>query len=133
VCPQLLNHWVRVKEAPWHVRYSTPRRRTAHTGHTTLECSFSFPERQPPLFPELTRPFIQTSSTMWLPTILGAAALASLSLLTSPAAATALTYKLAPNEKQCFYSTADKKGSKVAFYFAVCFFSMAPKCFPSRS
>lgn len=66
---------------------------------------------------------------MRLPTILGAAALASLSLLTSPTAATALTYKLAPNEKQCFYSTADKKGSKVAFYFAVCFFSHGPQMF----
>jgi hypothetical protein len=45
--------------------------------------------------------------------------LASLSLLPSLGAATALTYKLAPSETQCFYATADKKGSKVAFYFAV--------------
>ncbi|RPB03556.1 hypothetical protein L873DRAFT_1800656 [Choiromyces venosus 120613-1] len=56
---------------------------------------------------------------MRLPIILGATVLASLSFFTSPVAATALTYKLAPNERQCFYSTADKKGSKVAFYFAV--------------
>jgi len=33
--------------------------------------------------------------------------------------ATALTYKLVPNEKACFYSYADQKGQKLAFYFAV--------------
>lgn len=47
------------------------------------------------------------------------AILVSLSLLAVQVAATALTYKLAPNEKQCFYTFADKKYSKVAFYFAV--------------
>ncbi|KAI5838049.1 emp24/gp25L/p24 family/GOLD-domain-containing protein [Morchella snyderi] len=45
--------------------------------------------------------------------------LASITLLVSQVAATALTYKLAPNEKQCFYTFADKKYSKIAFYFAV--------------
>ncbi|KAL8826119.1 MAG: hypothetical protein Q9170_007526 [Blastenia crenularia] len=33
--------------------------------------------------------------------------------------ATALTYKLQPNEKACFFSFADKQGLKLAFYFAV--------------
>ena len=33
--------------------------------------------------------------------------------------ATALTYKLAPNEKTCFFSFAEQKGQKLAFYFAV--------------
>lgn len=40
-------------------------------------------------------------------------------LLFSNASATALTYKLAPNEKECFYTHVDKQGAKVAFYFAV--------------
>lgn len=33
--------------------------------------------------------------------------------------ATALTYKLAPNEKACFFSFVEEKGAKLAFYFAV--------------
>ncbi|KAI9789525.1 MAG: hypothetical protein M1835_001607 [Candelina submexicana] len=33
--------------------------------------------------------------------------------------ATALTYKLTPNEKACFFSYVEQKGAKVAFYFAV--------------
>ncbi|KAL9585135.1 MAG: hypothetical protein Q9212_001701 [Teloschistes hypoglaucus] len=33
--------------------------------------------------------------------------------------ATALTYKLQPNEKTCFFSYAEQKGLKLAFYFAV--------------
>ena len=37
----------------------------------------------------------------------------------SLASATALTYKLAPNEKECFYTQVDKVGAKIAFYFAV--------------
>ncbi|TQS39406.1 hypothetical protein Golomagni_00070 [Golovinomyces magnicellulatus] len=43
-------------------------------------------------------------------------------LLTSTAflaSATTLTYQVAANEKACFYATADSKGSKIAFYFAV--------------
>ncbi|OAA66980.1 endosomal cargo receptor [Niveomyces insectorum RCEF 264] len=35
------------------------------------------------------------------------------------AAATALTYKLAANEKACFFANAPTKGEKIAFYFAV--------------
>ena len=45
--------------------------------------------------------------------------LALLSALTSFTSATALTYKLTPNEKECFYTHVVKKGAKVAFYFAV--------------
>ena len=37
------------------------------------------------------------------------------------ASATALTYKLVPNEKACFFSFAEQKGQKLAFYFAVRF------------
>ncbi|MCJ1370003.1 hypothetical protein MMC20_001215 [Loxospora ochrophaea] len=33
--------------------------------------------------------------------------------------ATALTYKLVPNEKACFFSFVEQKGAKLAFYFAV--------------
>ncbi|XXG99835.1 hypothetical protein Hte_006176 [Hypoxylon texense] len=33
--------------------------------------------------------------------------------------ATALTYKISANEKACFYAAPEKKGAKVAFYFAV--------------
>ncbi|KAI5924719.1 emp24/gp25L/p24 family/GOLD-domain-containing protein [Camillea tinctor] len=33
--------------------------------------------------------------------------------------ATALTYKLAANEKACFYAAPERIGSKIAFYFAV--------------
>ncbi|MCJ1441057.1 MAG: hypothetical protein MMC23_001543 [Stictis urceolatum] len=33
--------------------------------------------------------------------------------------ATALTYRLSPNEKACFFTWVKDKGSKVAFYFAV--------------
>lgn len=42
-----------------------------------------------------------------------------LGTLSSFATATALTYKLTPNEKECFYTHVAKEGSKVAFYFAV--------------
>ena len=42
-----------------------------------------------------------------------------LACLISSVAATALTYKLAPNEKACFFSYAEQKGQKLAFYFAV--------------
>ena len=47
------------------------------------------------------------------------AILGLLGLLTTYASATALTYKLAPNERECFYTNVDKKDAKVAFYFAV--------------
>lgn len=44
--------------------------------------------------------------------------LALLGLLSS-ATATALTYKMAPNEKECFYSHVEQENAKIAFYFAV--------------
>ncbi|KAI4180378.1 MAG: hypothetical protein L6R41_007274 [Letrouitia leprolyta] len=42
-----------------------------------------------------------------------------LGCLFSLVSATALTYKLQPNEKACFFSYAEQKGLKLAFYFAV--------------
>ncbi len=33
--------------------------------------------------------------------------------------ATALTYKLTPNEKACFFTDVKQEGAKIAFYFAV--------------
>ncbi|OTB07701.1 hypothetical protein M426DRAFT_317606 [Hypoxylon sp. CI-4A] len=39
--------------------------------------------------------------------------------LVSMVSATALTYKIGANEKACFFAAPDKKGAKVAFYFAV--------------
>ncbi|KAI9676400.1 MAG: hypothetical protein M1817_000557 [Caeruleum heppii] len=39
--------------------------------------------------------------------------------LASLISATALTYKLTPNEKACFFTFVEQKGAKVAFYFAV--------------
>lgn len=54
------------------------------------------------------------------PTMLALLPLLSLlSLLTTHAAATALTYKLVPNEKECFFTHIDNPGVKIAFYFAV--------------
>ncbi|KAI5816971.1 emp24/gp25L/p24 family/GOLD-domain-containing protein [Pyronema omphalodes] len=51
--------------------------------------------------------------------MLGAALLATLCLLVPGSNATALTYKLHANEKQCFYINNEKTQAKVAFYFAV--------------
>lgn len=45
--------------------------------------------------------------------------LSLLGLLTTFSSATALTYKLVPNEKECFYSYVDEQDAKIAFYFAV--------------
>lgn len=45
-------------------------------------------------------------------------------LLASEVSATALTYKLTANEKACFYANNKNKGEKIAFYFAVCHFSL---------
>lgn len=48
--------------------------------------------------------------------------LSALTLAASPAAlvaATALTYRLAPSERACFYTNVETEGSKIAFYFAV--------------
>lgn len=42
-----------------------------------------------------------------------------LGVLALYANATALTYKMVPNEKECFYTQVDKPGVKIAFYFAV--------------
>ncbi|KAI0024535.1 SKIP/SNW domain-containing protein [Xylariomycetidae sp. FL0641] len=42
-----------------------------------------------------------------------------LAWLVSMVSATALTYKIAANEKACFYAQPEKKDSKMAFYFAV--------------
>ncbi|CAK4019142.1 related to ERP2-p24 involved in membrane trafficking [Lecanosticta acicola] len=44
---------------------------------------------------------------------------ALLGLLTTFTSATALTYKMTPNEKECFYAHVDKVGAKITFYFAV--------------
>ena len=46
--------------------------------------------------------------------------LAAVPLLSSLVSATALTYKLAANEKACFFEDIAKENTKVAFYFAVC-------------
>jgi len=43
-----------------------------------------------------------------------------LALLASNVSATALTYKLAANEKQCFFAKTEQQAAKIAFYFAVC-------------
>ena len=45
--------------------------------------------------------------------------LSLLGLLTSLTSATALTYKMVPNEKECFYTQIDQRDAKIAFYFAV--------------
>ena len=43
------------------------------------------------------------------------------SCLVSLVSATALTYKVLPNEKACFFSNVEQQGAKIAFYFAVSF------------
>lgn len=42
-----------------------------------------------------------------------------LAWIVSVVSATALTYKISANEKACFYTFSEKKGAKIAFYFAV--------------
>ena len=42
-----------------------------------------------------------------------------LACLLSFVSATALTYKVLPNEKACFFSEVKQQGAKIAFYFAV--------------
>lgn len=49
------------------------------------------------------------------------------SSLVTLTAATALTYNLPANSKECFYAHVDNKGAKVAFYFAVCIRQPASK------
>ena len=40
-------------------------------------------------------------------------------LSSTPAEATALSYKIDANEKACFYAWVDNVGEKIGFYFAV--------------
>ena len=42
-----------------------------------------------------------------------------LACLASLVSSTALTYKLAPNERACFFTDVKQQGAKIAFYFAV--------------
>jgi hypothetical protein len=42
-----------------------------------------------------------------------------LACIVAQVSATALTYKLTPNEKACFYTATKNRGEKIAFYFAV--------------
>ena len=42
-----------------------------------------------------------------------------LACVISLTSATALTYRLAPNEKACFFTWVEQKNAKIAFYFAV--------------
>src|ERR1700760_1837340 len=60
-------------------------------------------------------PSSNSAITMHLPTLISL-----LAPLASLASATALTYKLAAHEKACFFTDVQTKGSKIAFYFAVC-------------
>ena len=80
-----------------------------------LCCLQSLPAPDP-LFisPSPTTPPLLSTMRLLAPA-LGLAAV----LWSSAAAATALTYKLTPNEKACFFTWVEEKGAKVAFYFAV--------------
>ena len=49
---------------------------------------------------------VRTTAWLWL-------------CLSSLVSATALTYKLAPHEKACFFTSVNQAGVKMAFYFAV--------------
>lgn len=49
--------------------------------------------------------------------------------MASLVSATALTYRLAANEKACFFAYVEEKGAKIAFYFAVRF--AAPPFLPT--
>lgn len=44
-----------------------------------------------------------------------------LAFLAAHVSATALTYKMQPHEKACFFTATKNKGEKIAFYFAVWF------------
>ena len=46
-----------------------------------------------------------------------------LTYLASLVTSTALTYRLQPNEKACFFAWVNEKGAKAAFYFAVRLFT----------
>jgi hypothetical protein len=87
-----------------------------HTTNTEDHCSsLSRPSSSHPAVttshPEALSPLANMLVLFSLLTLLG-----TLSSFTS---ATALTYKLTPNEKECFYTHVVKQGAKVAFYFAV--------------
>lgn len=58
---------------------------------------------------------LASTTTMQLPVI----AYGLLACFVAQVSATALTYKLTPNEKACFYTATKNKGEKIAFYFAV--------------
>lgn len=51
--------------------------------------------------------------------MIGARCLAIAGAFISLASATALTFNLPANQKECFYAKVDQKGAKVAFYYAV--------------
>jgi hypothetical protein len=57
----------------------------------------------------------QHNDTMRFPTLIAGL----MAFMATNVAATALTYKLAANEKACFYATTKNQDEKVAFYFAV--------------
>nr|POE72838.1 putative membrane protein c17a5.08 [Quercus suber] len=67
----------------------------------------------------ISRILTNRSRTSHDSTITMLALLALLGYLAAFSSATALTYKLSPNEKECFYTQVDKAGAKIAFYFAV--------------
>lgn len=48
-----------------------------------------------------------------------------LAFFAAQASATALTYKLVPNEHACFFTATKNRGEKIAFYFAV---GPGPRC-----
>src|ERR1700743_2889074 len=50
---------------------------------------------------------------------LSSTVLGALALGVSSAYGTALTYKVAANEKACFFTDVQRQGAKIAFYFAV--------------
>jgi hypothetical protein len=58
---------------------------------------------------------INTTSTMHFSSLWACV----LALFATSISATALTYKLQPNEKACFFANVAQKGAKIAFYFAV--------------
>lgn len=63
-----------------------------------------------------TRNYTSAPQNIMKFSLLSCSLLACLSPLVS---ATALTYKLAANEKACFFTNVENKGAKLAFYFAV--------------
>ncbi|KAH6560422.1 hypothetical protein BASA62_010432 [Batrachochytrium salamandrivorans] len=67
--------------------------------------------------PVVTRAIHQSILELMLLGLL--AIVSSMLLLATPAAATTVTYKMAPHERACFFTEAKQKGEKVAFYFAV--------------